>query len=107
MTLLTVIAAVWHLPLLTGYLIGAAMHLAFDIAVNGDYALRNRYLFYVFGYRATKGFKAAELLEKVAVAPGTGSHPFREFFAWRPPVDRPRRSERVADFNSASDLDPL
>jgi hypothetical protein len=107
MTLLTVMAAVWHVPLLTGYLIGAAMHLAFDIAVNGDYALRNRYLFYVFGYRAAKGFKAAELLEKVAVAPGTGSHPFREFFAWRPPVDKPRRSETVADFNSASDLDPL
>jgi hypothetical protein len=107
MTLLTVIAAVWHLPVLIGYLTGAAMHLAFDIAINGDYALRNRFLFYVFGYRASKGFKAAELLERVSVAPGTGSHPFREFFAWRPPVDKSRRPDTVSDFESASDLDPL
>jgi hypothetical protein len=87
MALLTIIA-IWHpQPLLVGYLVGAAMHLAFDIAVNGDYSIRNRYSFYFFAYRAKHGFSASELLEPINLARDTGSRPFREFFSWRPSVE--------------------
>src|SRR5262245_7760959 len=45
MTLLTVVAVVAKNSLLIGYLLGAAMHLLFDIVINGEYALRRPVLF--------------------------------------------------------------
>lgn len=86
MTALTVLATfAWQQPFLIGYLMGAAMHLVFDILVNGDHALRRPVMFYSFIYRASQNFAAAKLLEAVTIASGTDSHPYREFFRWRPP----------------------
>jgi len=87
MAVLTIIALWYPQPLLVGYLVGAAMHLVFDIAVNGDYSIRNRYSFYFLAYRAKHGFSASELLEPINLARDTGSRPFREFFSWRPSVE--------------------
>jgi hypothetical protein len=93
MTMLTILAAILKNPLLIGYLTGAAMHLSFDIVINGDYALRQPFLFYFFGYRATRGFRAKELLD-VTVRPGSGSQPLREFFQWRPLTERRKKVSR-------------
>jgi hypothetical protein len=92
MTLLAIIAVRSPMPLLVGYLIGAAMHLAFDIAINGDHALRHRFLFYCFAYRAHLNFRAADLLDVGDAPPETGSHPFLEALTWRPP--NPRKVSR-------------
>jgi hypothetical protein len=96
MALLTVVAVRWQSQLLIGYLIGAAMHLAFDIAINGDYTLRRPFLFYLFSYRASQGFSAHSLLDSSPLKPGTGTRPYREFFAWRPPLIKPRRTGNSA-----------
>ena len=75
-------------PVLVGYWFGAAMHLTFDVLVNGDYALKRAFLFYVFSYRAYHGFAASELLDdKSAPAESAGEHPVLEFFQWRPAVE--------------------
>src|SRR5437867_3821948 len=42
------------IPLVVGYWFGAAMHLTFDMLVNGEYALRRAVLFYLFAYRASQ-----------------------------------------------------
>src|SRR5262252_2052267 len=63
MAVLTVIAIWRPEPMLVGYLVGAAMHLVFDIAVNGDYSIRHRYSFYFFTYRDKHAFRANELLD--------------------------------------------
>jgi hypothetical protein len=83
MSALTVLAFFWPQPFLVGYLIGAAMHLVFDVIVNGDHLLKHRLLFYIFIYRAKKGFAAVELLD-VAPVDEQESAPFREFFKWLP-----------------------
>ena len=90
MTLLLIVGAVTKMPLLIGYLLGATMHLAFDIAINGDYALRRPFLFYVFAFRAACGFRSADLLD-MKVRPGSGSQPVREFFKWRPLTEKRKR----------------
>jgi hypothetical protein len=87
MTALTVVAAVFKIPLLMGYLLGAAMHLGFDIAINGDYALRKPFLFYLFTYRAAHGFRATELLD-IRVRPESGTRLLHDFFQWRPLTER-------------------
>jgi hypothetical protein len=92
MFLLTVVAALIQRPFLTGYLFGAAMHLGFDILINGDYALRRPVLFYLFAYRARRRFAADELLE-TRLTPGAGEHPLRQFFKWRPLTERIRSRE--------------
>ncbi len=70
--------------LLTGYLLGALMHLVFDVLVNGDHVLKRPVLFYSFVYRARQSFSAAALLDPVDV-PATAVHPFRDFFLrWMP-----------------------
>jgi hypothetical protein len=84
MTLLTLIAFLNPAELLVGYLLGAAMHLVFDIAINGDYALRHRFLFYLFAYRAHLKFRALDLLDVSSVPTHTVAHPFRQALAWRP-----------------------
>jgi hypothetical protein len=102
MMLLGTIAAFRPHPLLVGYLIGAALHLAFDIVVNGDYVIRRPVLFYFFAYRASNNFAAADLLDKPTVIPGTGSRPWREFFTWRPPVaERPKPDAAKTDTTDA------
>ena len=75
-------------PILVGYWVGAAMHLAFDILVNGEYGLTRPFAFYVFSYRAFQQFNADKLLNDVAVSAEAGSHPIRDFFIrWRPIED--------------------
>jgi len=107
MTLLALAAYLWPLKFLVGYLLGAAMHLVCDIAVNGDYVIRNRYLFYVFTYRASVGFLTCNLLDSLPLKPGTGSKPFREFFGWRPPqLGRKHRQEtKTSEWVSRIDSD--
>jgi hypothetical protein len=85
MTVLFVLALLFRPPLLIGYLLGALMHLGFDIAINGDYALRHRFLFYSFGYRAALNFRADVLLDVSPVPAETGTHPYREFLSILPP----------------------
>lgn len=66
-TALAVLA--WWLasPLLAGYVLGACMHLALDIAYNGKLTPRNIWAFYSFGYRLVHRFEAAILLGPVRV----------------------------------------
>lgn len=54
----------WRLELtpLTGYLMGALMHLALDIAFNGELTPRSISAFYSFGYRLAHRFDARALL---------------------------------------------
>ena len=87
MALLTGVAAFTRNALLIGYLLGAAMHLGFDMLVNGDHAIRRPLLFYAFAYRAAKKFSAVELLE-VQLRPGAGENPVRDFFKWRPLTEK-------------------
>ena len=47
---------------LWGYLMGALMHLALDIAFNGEYMPTSITAFYSFAYRAANGFDARRLL---------------------------------------------
>jgi len=84
MSVLIAFAIVRPNPLLIGYIVGAAMHLFFDVIVNGDFALKHKVLFYSFAYRATKRFAAHELLDVPSVDETESAHPFREFFTWIP-----------------------
>jgi hypothetical protein len=99
MSILTVVAVMWRSQLLIGYLFGAAMHLAFDIAINGDYVLRRRFLFYLFSYRAYHGFATHRLIDPSPLKPGVGSRPYREFFTWRPPLAKLRGTNNSAANN--------
>jgi len=49
-------------PWLCGYVGGALMHLALDLAFNGEFTPRSIVAFYSFTYRALHGFDAAYLL---------------------------------------------
>jgi len=73
-------------PWLCGYVGGALMHLALDIAFNGEFTPRSIVAFYSFTYRALHGFDAAYLLG--AGPPRTVSGTFwRAFFgATEPPA---------------------
>ena len=71
-------------PLLAGYWLGAAMHLTFDILINGEYALKRAVCFYFFAFRISKRFAAVELMDRVVVPDGVGKRPLIEFFQWRP-----------------------
>lgn len=83
MTVLQVMNFIYPIPLLIGYWFGAAMHLIFDILINGDHALRRPFLFYFFTYRVAHRFAAANLLD-VVVPAEAGTHPIREFFTIQP-----------------------
>jgi hypothetical protein len=54
---------------LWGYLCGALMHLALDIAFNGELTPRSIVAFYSFGYRLAHRFDAEALLGRVETAP--------------------------------------
>ena len=72
-------------PLLVGYWVGAAMHLMFDVLVNGEHALKRAVCFYVFSYRAYHWFAAENLIQDACVGPEAGSRPVKDFFTrWRP-----------------------
>ena len=68
MMALTVLCYLSPHPLLNEFLLGAAMHLVFDILVNGGHVLRMPVLFYSFAYRAFHGFSAAVLMDPVTVS---------------------------------------
>jgi hypothetical protein len=61
--------------------------LVFDVLVNGDYVLKSKFRFYIFAYRASRGFAAAKLLD-IHDNAKAGTAPIREFFRWRP-VEEP------------------
>jgi hypothetical protein len=77
-------------PWLLGYIGGALMHLALDIAFNGEFTPRSIVAFYSFAYRAAHGFKADYLL---------GSGPPREVDGafWKAFFGGPRRRATVLD----------
>jgi hypothetical protein len=84
-------------PLLVGYWFGAAMHLVFDVMVNGDYGLRRPVLFYVFTYRATHRFAANCLVYENSIPEGTVIKPVRDFFVkWLPTCPPPSRRREAA-----------
>ncbi|HXG16969.1 MAG TPA: hypothetical protein VNK50_12030 [Calidithermus sp.] len=91
-------AVAWWLdaPALTGYLLGALMHLALDIAVNGEATPRSIAAFYSFAYRAVHGFDAGRLL---AMAP----RPVPAGF-WAAFFSVPTRGSRRAAALSTADL---
>jgi hypothetical protein len=84
MTGLFVLLLLHPWPLLVGYWFGAAMHLTFDVLVNGEYALKRAVLFYSFAYRAAHRFNAGELAERKSLLESAGQRPILEFFQWRP-----------------------
>jgi hypothetical protein len=55
-------------PWLLGYVGGGIMHLALDVAFNGEFTPHSIVLFYSFVYRAAHGFDADRLLETRARA---------------------------------------
>jgi len=101
MTLLLIVLFIHPLPWLAGYWAGALMHLIFDVKVNGENALKQPFLFYVFAYRAAHRFTAAELLY-ISVPAAAGSEPVREFFRCRPlhAVQREDQPAEVTDTTS-------
>src|SRR5215475_906406 len=73
-------------PWLGGYLLGASMHLALDIAFNGQLTPRSIWAFYSFAYRARHRFAAPALLGNVPVAPSRSGF-WTDFFRGARPVD--------------------
>jgi len=112
MTVLFAVILAHPWPLLVGYWVGAAMHLIFDVLVNGEHALKRAVCFYIFSYRAYHRFSADNLIQDAAVGPEAGSRPVKDFFTrWRPfkKQDRPlplgeggaERRVRVSGFDEA------
>ena len=67
---LLAVAAWWSDALwLWAYLWGATLHLALDLAFNGEVTPRSIYAFYSFGYRLAHGFDAHRLLGEPDVRP--------------------------------------
>jgi len=75
------------------------MHLIFDILINGEYALKRAVCFYIFAYRVSKRFAAADLMDRVVVPENVGKRPIHEFFTWRPLI---RKQPPTALIESAS-----
>jgi hypothetical protein len=102
MTLLFAVIVARPIPLLVGYWFGAAMHLTFDMLVNGEYALKKVFFFYFFSYRASRGFAAAQMLDRIEVPEIATAHPIRDFFRWRPPFSTRPVAEVVKDDESGT-----
>lgn len=85
---LAVLAWRFDWPLLTGYLAGALMHLALDLAFNGEHAPHSIVAFYSFGYRLAHRFDARVLL-------GPAPRPVAPGF-WRPFFSLDLHRERLA-----------
>ena len=92
MTVLFAVLLFHPWPLLVGYWFGAAMHLTFDILVNGECVVRRVVLFYCFGYRASRKFASHELMDRIPLPEKAGKQPILEFFRWRP-LAEPRQPE--------------
>ncbi len=85
MTVLFAVILTHPWPLFVGYWVGAAMHLMFDVLVNGEHALKRTFCFYVFSYRAYHRFATESLIQDASVGPEAGSRPVKDFFTrWRP-----------------------
>ena len=69
MAVLAVLAWMAPNPWLVGYLLGASMHLALDLAFNGEVVPRSILAFYSFSYRAAHRFDARTLLGGVPLRP--------------------------------------
>jgi hypothetical protein len=87
--LLGVIAWWLQAPWLLGYLLGGLMHLALDIAFNGQLTPRSIWAFYSFIHRARHGFAAPRLLGERGMQPASARF-WRDFF-------RGSRLQRVVD----------
>ena len=98
MALLFVTILLNPIPVVVGYWFGAAMHLTFDMLVNGEYALRRAVLFYLFAYRASQRFAANRLADRVVIPADAVNRPVRDFFRWRP-------ASRRDGYNSAGQPD--
>ena len=95
MTILLAMILVHPWPLLVGYWFGAAMHMTFDVLINGECALKRAFLFYFFSYRASKRFAAEKLMDRVIVSGEAGKRPVRYFFTWRPPEKKESQITQV------------
>src|SRR5262245_17601289 len=71
---------------LGGYLLGGLMHLALDIAFNGQLTPKSIWAFYCFAYRARHRFATAILLGSVAEE-SSSSHFWSDFFRRPRPFD--------------------
>ena len=103
MTLLFAVVLFHPWPLLVGYWFGAAMHLTFDVLVNGEYAIKRAFVFYIFSYRAHRRFAVAELLD-IKRVPQAGERPALEFFQWRPAKPDPERVDPGPEAASTESL---
>jgi hypothetical protein len=81
-------------PWLAGYLVGGLMHLALDIAFNGQLTPRSIWAFYSFAYRARHRFAGPALLGQTARQPAS-SRFWLDFF-------RGSRLERAGDYEARS-----
>jgi hypothetical protein len=102
MGLMLVVLVLRPWPFLVGYWLGASMHMIFDVLINGEYALRRAVLFYFFTYRASRGFAADQLMDRIVLPADTGKRPIIEFFKWRPTVGKERPAKQAASARSAS-----
>ncbi len=90
MTLLLGLIFIHPVPILVGYWSGAAMHLIFDVLVNGEVGLKRPFCFYILSYRVSHRFAAAELLNDRVVPAEAGSRPVKDFFLrWLPRKEEP------------------
>lgn len=100
-------AAAWwfEAPALTGYVLGALLHLGLDIAVNGEITPKSIAAFYSFAYRAAHGFDARRLLgiEPRPVPAGFWSAFFSLPARW---TRRPRMERGVETAPTSPDLPP-
>jgi hypothetical protein len=103
MTFLLAVLLFHPWPLLVGYWFGAAMHLTFDVMVNGEYAIKRAFLFYVFSYRARHGFAARELTDFKPLLPTAGERPILEFFQWRPSIRRESPEPEVSKIANSTE----
>jgi hypothetical protein len=94
MTCLLALILFHPFPLLVGYWYGAAMHLTFDVLVNGEYALKRVILFYVFAYRASKRFAAEHLVDRIVLPEKPVNGPIRDFFRWKPAFTEQLKNRR-------------
>jgi hypothetical protein len=95
--LLGVLAWWSETPWLAGYLLGGLMHLALDIAFNGQLTPRSIWAFYSFTYRARNRFAAPALFGDAPVQP-TSSRFWKDFFRGtrlQPPAESPPVSAAV------------
>lgn len=84
---LAAVALLWPHPVPLGYLAGSTLHLVLDILVNGEQLRCHPVLFYSFVYRVRAGFSGDRLLARLVVPPDAAG-PLRQFFTWRPEVQR-------------------